>query len=102
MKRHLASAWIMLVALTCAVNSASAIDWQSAGKGTESRPLTGQTAILPKDTGPKLPDGSFNCDTVTRMSWEQARNLDSVSSGPRQVKRCSRDGLSIEITGPSN
>lgn len=102
MKKRLASTWIILAALTCAASSASAIDWQSAGKGAESKPLTGQTTIPPKDAEPKLPDGSFDCDTVTRMSWEQSRNLDSVNSGPRQVKRCSRDGLSIEVTGPSN
>ena len=79
-----------------------AIDWGNAGRNSETKPVPGQALPLPPTNGPQLPDGSFNCDTVTRMSWEQSRTVESAGTGPRQVRRCSRDGLSIEVTPPSN
>lgn len=93
--------WFALLLLAGAASTASAIDWGSAGAGSASKPGPGQVLAAPKLEDPALPDGSFDCDTVTRMSWEQQRTLDGNNRGPRQVKRCSRDGLSIEVTPPS-
>lgn len=94
--------WFALLLLSGAASTASAIDWGSAGATSADKPAPGQALTAPKPEDPALPDGSFDCDTVTRMSWEQQRTLDGNNRGPRQVKRCSRDGLSIEVTPPSN
>ena len=88
--------------LLLGTGSAGAIDWGNAGRNSEAKPGPGQVLPLPPVNEPRLPDGSFNCDTVTRMSWEQSRTVESAGTGPRQVRRCSRDGLSIEVTPPSN
>lgn len=101
MKQSWKNLWLGLLILAGAANTASAIDWGSAGVGSDTRPAPGQTLTAPAPAGAALPDGSFACDTITRMSWEQQRELDGNRSGPRQVKRCSRDGLSIEVTPPS-
>jgi hypothetical protein len=79
-----------------------AIDWGNAGRSPEVKPVPGQALPQPPTNRSQLPNGSFNCDTVTRMSWEQSRTVESAGTGPRQVRRCSRDGLSIEVTPPSN
>ncbi|MCJ8510117.1 hypothetical protein MUU53_19680 [Rhizobium lemnae] len=94
--------FLVLPFLLLETGTAWTIDWGNAGRSTEVKPVPGQSVPLPPTNGPQLPDGSFNCDTVTRMSWEQSTALENSNVGPRQVRRCSRDGLSIEVTPPSN
>ncbi|WP_137136150.1 hypothetical protein [Rhizobium sp. FKY42] len=101
-KRFKHLTFFVLPFLLMETGTAWTIDWGNAGRGTEGKPVPGQAMSPPPINEPSLPDGSFNCDTVTRMSWEQSRALENTGTGPRQVRRCSRDGLSIEVTPPSN
>lgn len=91
--------------LLAATTPATAIDWGSAGKSDPHAsqvfkpqpPHQTQEAVKPE-----LPDSGFDCDTVTRMSWDRPGSERERRSGPEQVRRCSRDGFSLEVTPPSN
>lgn len=78
-------------------SSPPAIDWGKAGKGAEPPKIA-----TPQPEKPKLPDSGFDCSTVTRLSIEEQRLNDRTDTGPREVKRCSRDGFSLELSAPQN
>jgi hypothetical protein len=85
-----------------AVSPANAIDWGSAGKGETSKTYKPPSPPQPQEAAkPDLPESGFDCDTVTRMSWERPGAERDRRTGPEQVRRCSRDGFSFEVTPPS-
>ncbi|WP_165218328.1 hypothetical protein [Affinirhizobium pseudoryzae] len=105
MKQMMTGLALAFVALSILVVSPThAIDWGSAGKADPQTapafkpPSPHQPETVAK---PDLPDSGFDCDTVTRMSWERPGAERERRSGPEQVRRCSRDGFSFEVTPPS-
>ncbi|MCY1668133.1 hypothetical protein [Rhizobium sp. SL86] len=106
MKQMMTGLALVCAALTTlAISHANAIDWGNAGKGDaqKSQAFKPPSAHPPQEaTKPDLPDSGFDCDTVTRMSWERPGAERDRRSGPEQVRRCSRDGFSFEVTPPSN
>lgn len=90
---------LLLTAVPLQAQSLPSIDWGSAGKADAAAPKSVLPPVEPEK--PLLPDSGFNCDTVTRLSMEQDRIFpDSGNGMPKQVKRCSRDGFSFEVTPP--
>ncbi|MCO5730482.1 hypothetical protein [Rhizobium sp. SSA_523] len=96
-------AFLVAMASACATVPASAIDWGSAGKASPgSGTITPKTTLpAPEPSAPKAAETGFDCDTVTRMSWERPQAERENQPGPQQVRRCSRDGFSLEVTPPS-
>lgn len=95
---------LAIAALSIAALDAQAIDWGSAGAGdTHSTDGFKPRSTLPPQEAakPDLPDSGFVCDTVTRMSWERPSAERDRKTGPDQVRRCSRDGMSFEVTPPT-
>lgn len=74
---------------------AQTIDWGSAGSADQA------PAIAMPYGQPEKPKSDLNCDTVTRMSWEQPGGTAELGSGPREVRRCSQDGVSLEFAPPT-
>lgn len=88
---------ILACAGSAAADDAATIDWGKAGKG-ETPTMPTEPVVAPP---PKLPDSGFDCGTATRMSWDRVGE-GARRPGPEEVRRCSRDGFSMEITAPSN
>jgi hypothetical protein len=99
MKSFFLAILLLVMALPLKAQSLPPIDWGSAGKGEATPPKSMLPA--PEPEKPALPDSGFECGTVTRLSMEQDRIFpDSGNGMPKQVKRCSRDGFSLEVTPP--
>ncbi|MBT9369571.1 hypothetical protein [Rhizobium sp. CSW-27] len=88
---------ILACAGSAAADDAATIDWGKAGKG-ETPTMPTEPVVAPPR---KLPDSGFDCGTATRMSWDRVGE-GARRPGPEEVRRCSRDGFSMEITAPSN
>lgn len=75
-----------------------AIDWSTAGRGEAI-----ETQPLPEKGSDEKDASGLDCETVTHFSHDH-RGLrpDSQGNLPSKVKRCGRDGFSLEITAPSN
>ncbi len=91
--------WLIIAgsaALLMSATVARPIDWGSAGSSDSS------PAVAMPQGQPEKPKSNFNCDTVTRMSWEQPGGSAELGSGPREVRRCSQDGISMEFAPPAD
>ncbi|MBO3760226.1 hypothetical protein [Ciceribacter sp. L1K22] len=81
-----------------------AIDWGSAGRDEAM-----STEPLPQKTA-EVPDDGFECNTVmvdrtnfgTTVHERVAGDRDEDLPGlPREVRRCSREGVSFELSPPA-
>ncbi|WP_137130391.1 hypothetical protein [Rhizobium sp. FY34] len=99
MNRFTFAIMLLFSAAPLSAQSLPSIDWSKAGKG--DAPKTQGQPLQPQPEAKALPDSGFACGTVTRLSMEQDRLLPDSGNGlPKQVQRCSRDGLSFEVTPP--
>lgn len=96
---------VLALSLACATPAAAGdtavIDWGKAGKGELPKAEMPKRSAEPTNPPPKLPDSGFDCGTATRMSWDRVGE-GTRRLGPEEVRRCSRDGFSFEITAPPN
>lgn len=99
MIRIAAALGFVLVAAAAHAQALPSIDWGKAGQGEPEV----KVPQLPEDKKSAASDSGFDCRTEMRMAMEEPdfRSRRDVREWPREVKRCSRDGFSIEM-GPSS
>lgn len=99
MIRIAAAMFLVCVVSPVQAQTTPSIDWGKAGQGAPEV----KVPQLPQDEKPVANDSGFDCETHTRMAMEEPdfRSRRDLREGPRQVKRCSREGFSIEM-GPSS